>query len=135
MKLSKNVNNKKCAPNWYCSLKKIFRKFWLIFDLKKWLWKSDFCNFWQLLCKCTHDLIFLLGWLLALSIKEGPVKCATVCVNFVLFTTWHTTHMLCSGIDWDFWLNSWQPKYPNSRWNKHVDSRDLTPDLRSYFVN
>ena len=31
--------------NWYSSMKKKFRKIRTIFDIEKWLWKSEFCNF------------------------------------------------------------------------------------------
>lgn len=31
--------------NWYSSMKIFFRKVWTFFDIEKWHWKSDFCNF------------------------------------------------------------------------------------------
>ena len=45
--LSKNVNNKICAPKivrltYYSSMKKKFRKIRMIFDVENWLWKSIF---------------------------------------------------------------------------------------------
>ena len=43
--LSKNVTNKKCAPKFVFFHENKFRKF---FDLKNWLWKSNFCTFWHL---------------------------------------------------------------------------------------
>ena len=45
LKLSKNDNNKKKIG--------MFR---IIFDIKNWLWKSKFCNFWQWLLNWTQDL-------------------------------------------------------------------------------
>ena len=51
MKLSKNVNNKKWAHKWYSSMKCFFRMIRILFDIENWLWKSEFCTFWQLLLK------------------------------------------------------------------------------------
>ena len=31
--------------NWYSSMKIFFRKIQTIFDIEKWLWKSEICNF------------------------------------------------------------------------------------------
>ena len=31
--------------NWYSSMKNFFRKIQTIFDVEKWLWKSEICNF------------------------------------------------------------------------------------------
>ena len=30
--------------NWYSPMKIVFRKIRIIFDIEKWLWKSEFCN-------------------------------------------------------------------------------------------
>ena len=30
--------------NWYSPMKNSFRKIQIIFDIEKWLWKSEFCN-------------------------------------------------------------------------------------------
>ena len=46
----------KLLLNWYFSMKKKFRKIRTIFDVENWLWKSEFCNFQQLLRKFTQDL-------------------------------------------------------------------------------
>jgi hypothetical protein len=48
MILSKNVNNKKCAPKWVFFNEKTLRKIRMIFDIKNGLWKSNFGTFWQL---------------------------------------------------------------------------------------
>ena len=40
--LSKNVNNKKCAPNLIFFNEKKMRKIQIIFDIENWLWKSNF---------------------------------------------------------------------------------------------
>ena len=40
---------------------KKIRKIRIIFEIENWLWKSEFCNFWQLLRKWQQDLcLFLL---------------------------------------------------------------------------
>ena len=44
MSITKNVSLK-----WYPSMKKIFRKFWIIFDIENWLWKSEIGTFGQLI--------------------------------------------------------------------------------------
>ena len=41
-KTSQNVNNKSCSSSFIFSMKKKFRKIWLIFDLENSLWKSNF---------------------------------------------------------------------------------------------
>ena len=70
----------KLLLNWYFSMKKKIRKIRTIFDVENWLWKSEFCNFQQLLRKFTQDLKKnLLGSSLAFTLKEGPVRCAKVC--------------------------------------------------------
>ena len=46
----------KLLLNWYFSMKKKIRKIRTIFDVENWLWKSEFCNFQQLLRKFTQDL-------------------------------------------------------------------------------
>ena len=78
--MSKNVNKRKAAPK-------------LIFFNEKKIW-NDSDDFWhrKLTLKVrilqyftafmqvySRPKLFLLGWLLALSIKEEPVKCAKVC--------------------------------------------------------
>ena len=65
--------------NWYSSMKKNFWNIRIIFDVANWLWKSEFCNFQQLLCKFTQDLKKILGSSLTFTLKEGPVRCAKVC--------------------------------------------------------
>ena len=30
--------------NWYSPMKSFFRKIWIIFNIEKWIWKSEFCN-------------------------------------------------------------------------------------------
>ena len=40
----------------YSSMKIFFRKIWIIFDIENWLWKSEFCHFWQLLLNWPQDL-------------------------------------------------------------------------------
>ena len=59
-----------------------FRKIGIFFDIENWLWMSEFCHFWQLMLNWAQD--FLGGWLLVLSIKEGLVECATVCLKSVV---------------------------------------------------
>ena len=44
MKLSKNTFYKSWAPKLIFSNKNFFRKIRIIFDIEKWLWKSEFCN-------------------------------------------------------------------------------------------
>ena len=77
--MSKNVNNRKAAPKLIFFNEKIFRKIRTIFDVENWLWKSEFCNFQQLLRKITQYIKKLLGSSLAFSLKEDPVRCAKVC--------------------------------------------------------
>ena len=73
MKLSKNVNNKKCAPKLILFQEKNLNNF----DRKNWLWKSEFCYFLQLSCKylyvCTQSLK-LFYWAVFC-----PLASATVC--------------------------------------------------------
>ena len=74
MKLSKNVNNQKCAPQMIFFDEICFRKIWILFDIENWLWKSDFCNCWQILLNCASGRpFFLSGHFLVLIIKDGPV--------------------------------------------------------------
>ena len=47
LKLSKNIFYKDVVLNWYFSMKKKFRKIGMIFDIEKWLWKSDLGTFWR----------------------------------------------------------------------------------------
>ena len=56
LKLPKNVNNKKCGPKIKFFNEKKFRKIRIIFDIENWLWKSEFCHFWQLLLNWSQDL-------------------------------------------------------------------------------
>ena len=44
MKLSKNSFYKSWAPKLIFSYEIFFRKILIIFDIEKWLWKSEFCN-------------------------------------------------------------------------------------------
>ena len=44
MKLSKNSFYKSWAPKLIFSNEIFFRKIRIIFDIEKWLWKSEFCN-------------------------------------------------------------------------------------------
>ena len=76
--MSKNVNNRKAAPKLIFFNEKKIRKIWTIFDVENWLWKSEFCNFQQLLPKFTKDLKKSLGSSLAFTLKEGPVRCVKV---------------------------------------------------------
>ena len=46
--LSKNVNNKKCAPEFIFFNEKKIEKIQIIFDVENWLQKSNFDTFWQL---------------------------------------------------------------------------------------
>ena len=46
LKLSKNVFYKKCGPKLIFFFEKKIRKIWMIFDIEKWLWKSDLGTFW-----------------------------------------------------------------------------------------
>ena len=46
--LSKNVNNKKCAPKLIFLSENKLRKIRIIFDIENWLWKSNFGTFWHL---------------------------------------------------------------------------------------
>ena len=66
MKLSKMSITKNVLLNWYCSMKK---RNWERFE--QFLTTSMQVH--------ARPKKILLDWLLALSIKEGPVKCATVC--------------------------------------------------------
>ena len=68
---------------WYSSMKKFYRKIRIIFDIENWLWKSAFCNFWQLLLNWPTARLknFLRGWLLVLSLKKGLVECAKVSIK------------------------------------------------------
>ena len=47
--LSKNVNNKKCAPTLIFFNEKKLRKIQIIFDIENWLWKSEISTFGQLI--------------------------------------------------------------------------------------
>ena len=68
-----STTKKNMPLKWYFSMKKKSRRIRII---ENWHWKSEFCNFWRLLCKFkyTRPKIFLMGSLLALSIKDSPVK-------------------------------------------------------------
>ena len=44
-KLSKYDDNKSSSPFLYSKVKKKLRRIWSIFDIEKWLWKSEFCCF------------------------------------------------------------------------------------------
>jgi hypothetical protein len=46
--LSKKCQYKNVLLNSYSSMKKKIRKIRMIFDVKNWLWKSDFGTFWHL---------------------------------------------------------------------------------------
>ena len=46
--LSKMSITKNVLLNWYLSMKKKLEKIRMIFDIKNWLWKSNFGSFWQL---------------------------------------------------------------------------------------
>ena len=61
----------------YFSMKNKFRKIRIIFEIENWLWKSEFCHFWQLLLNWPQDS----KTLLIFGLKEGLVECATVCVK------------------------------------------------------
>ena len=69
----------------YSSMKCFFRKIRIFFDIENWLWKSEFCHFWQFL--------LLGGWLLVLGIKEGLVECAAVCVKSVVILVLLLVHL------------------------------------------
>ena len=45
LNISKNVFNKSWCPQLIFLMKKKFRKIQTIFDVEKWLWKSEICNF------------------------------------------------------------------------------------------
>ena len=58
--------------NWYSSMKKIFRKIRMIFDIENWLWKSDLGTFWQPMwtsVKVKSKIIFIL---LIFLLKSSP---------------------------------------------------------------
>ena len=81
MKLSKNVNNKKCAPQMIFFNEKKNRKIRIIFDIKNWLnvrILQFLTTFTQLIARLKN---FLRGWILFLGLYEGLVECATVCVK------------------------------------------------------
>ena len=56
LKFSKNANNRKCAPKIIFFNEFFLRKIWIFFDVENWLWKSEFCHFWQLLFNWVQDL-------------------------------------------------------------------------------
>ena len=74
MKLSKNVNNKKCAPKLILFNEKKIGKIRIIFDIENWLWKSKFCNFWQRLLNWTQDLNIFIELVIGLEHKGRPCK-------------------------------------------------------------
>ena len=77
----KKMSIAKSLPLKSYSSMKIFQ---IIFDIENWLWKSEFCHFWQLLLNWPQDLKPLRGWLLVLGLMERLVDCATVCVKSAL---------------------------------------------------
>ena len=58
MSITKSVPHKIIFAN-----EKKIKKIWIIFDIENWLWKSQFCHFWQL----------LLNWSQVLIINYGPI--------------------------------------------------------------
>ena len=56
LEFPKNVNNKRCAPKIKFFNENKCRKIRIIFDTENWLWKSEFCHFWQLLLNWPQDL-------------------------------------------------------------------------------
>jgi hypothetical protein len=73
--LSKNVNNKKCAPKLIFFNEKKFRKIRIIFDSQNFAILDNFYS------SDRKTLKVLRGWVMVLNIKEGLVECATVCVK------------------------------------------------------
>ena len=82
LKFSKNVNNKKCDPKIILFNEWKLERFGLTCLHRKLTLKvrilSFLTTFTQLTCNLKN---FLRGWLLVLGLKEGLVKCATVCVK------------------------------------------------------
>ena len=73
LKLSKLSITKNVLLKWYSVMKKWFKKILIIFDMRNWLWKSEFFNFWQLLFNCLQD--FLSNRLVdGFGPKERPVS-------------------------------------------------------------
>ena len=70
----------------YSSMNFFLRKIRIIFDIENWLWKSEFCHFWQLLLNWVQDLKTFKG--LVLGLNECLVESATVCVKSEDIITW-----------------------------------------------
>ena len=82
MKLSKNINYKKCAPKMIFFNDFFFQKYSDDFSHRKLTLKVRILPF--LTTQLSARLENFLGvWLLVLGIKEGLVECAAVCVKSV----------------------------------------------------
>ena len=83
MKLSKNVNNKKCAPQMIFFNEFFFYKDSDPFWHRKLTLKVRILPFGTTSTWMTRKIKknFLRSWLLILGLKEGLVECATVCVK------------------------------------------------------
>ena len=67
MSISKSV-----LLNWYFSMEIFFRKIQVIFDVENWLWKSEFCNFWQLSLNWPQDLKLFKRLVVGFVLKGRP---------------------------------------------------------------
>ena len=137
MKLSKNVNNQKCAPQMKFFNENFFLKDSDNFWHRKFTLKVKIMQFLTTFTQLNaRSKKILQGWLLALSIKEDPAICAIVCnKNWVILKympilgSYLTTLVNCSGVvislkirvnwantfqTWDSWLNFTLPKARNS---------------------
>ena len=85
LKLSKNVNNKKCAPKLIFLNEKKLRKIRIIFDVENWRWKSEFLQFLTTFTQLSaRPKNFLMEWLLVAGLKECLLECATIRVKSVV---------------------------------------------------
>ena len=72
-----------------------FRKFWILFGIKKLTLKVSILDILVTFTQVTVRLEnFLVDWLLVLNLKEGLVECATVCVQSWVKKCFSPTHNL-----------------------------------------
>ena len=82
MKFPKNVNNKRCAPKIKFFYEIFFQKYSDIFWHRKLTLKVRILPFSTTFTQLTARIKnFLRGWWLILSLYEGLLECATVCVK------------------------------------------------------
>ena len=94
--LSKNGNNKNVLLSWYSSMKKM-RKILIIFDIEKWLWKSNFGTFdtSPLTQFSKFDNFLWVCWFLGKNLSNfvPPFENSTTCIailQLISYWWWHS---------------------------------------------